>query len=137
MVPNPQNQEWLNLQSLIYIQEFAEAILEQQIVPNFFLLKNMNLCKKHFQFIQFYLDYFIHCVGNLFYSQIVSSVQRLESIQNMFQLMNTREDISTFVQANNPGNYTSPVKSFHKPEESQALVRETTYLMWVCNDILR
>lgn len=45
----------------------------------------------------------------------------------MFQLMNTREDISTFVQANNPGAYTSPVKSFHKPEESQLLVRSTTF----------
>ena len=50
--------------------------------------------------------------------------------------MNTREDISTFVQANNPGNFISPVKSFHKPEESQSLVRATTYLMRVCQAVL-
>jgi len=70
---------------------------------------------------------------------IVSSVQRLESIQNMFQLMNTREDISTFVQANNPGNYTSQVKSFHKPEESQSLnvVDNKLYLVDVTEPVLK
>lgn len=52
---------------------------------------------------------------------IVDSVNRLESIQSMFQLMNSKADISTFVQANNPGAYTSPEKSFLKPEDNHLL----------------
>ena len=40
----------------------------------------------------------------------------------MFQLMNSKADISTFVQANNPGAYTSPEKSFLKPEDNHLLV---------------
>ena len=50
-------------------------------------------------------------------------MQRLDSIECMFQLMNSKADISTFVQANSPGTFTSPVKSFNRPEEtSQSLV---------------
>ena len=43
---------------------------------------------------------------------MVESVQRLKSIEHVFQMMDSRVDISTFVQANNPGKYTPPVKSF-------------------------
>ncbi|KAJ7392259.1 hypothetical protein OS493_013638 [Desmophyllum pertusum] len=70
---------------------------------------------------------------------IVDSVQRLESIQSMFQLMNSKADISTFVQANNPGAYTSPVKSFHKPEESQLLnvIDNKLYLVNVTEPVLK
>nr|XP_058949181.1 uncharacterized protein LOC131776985 [Pocillopora verrucosa] len=52
---------------------------------------------------------------------IVDSVKRLESIQSMFQLMNSKADISTFVQANDPGAYSSPEKNFQKPEDNQLL----------------
>ena len=68
--------------------------------------------------------------------QIVESVQRLESIERMFQMMNSREDISTFVQANNPGTYTSPVKNFNKPEESQSLVSAKKCLSNVVEDLM-
>ncbi|KAL9978747.1 hypothetical protein ACROYT_G016302 [Oculina patagonica] len=70
---------------------------------------------------------------------IVESVQRLESIQGMFQLMNTKEDISTFVQANNPGAFTPPAKSFHKPEESQSLsvVDNKLYLVDATEPVLK
>lgn len=70
---------------------------------------------------------------------IVESVQRLESIERMFQMMNSREDISTFVQANNPGTYTSPVKNFNKPEESQSLnvVDNKLYLVDVTEPVLK
>lgn len=59
--------------------------------------------------------------SNIEKDNIIESVQRLENIEHMFQMINSREDISTFVQANNPGTYTSPIKSFSKPEESQSL----------------
>lgn len=59
---------------------------------------------------------------NLFFCQIIDSVKRLESIQSMFQLMNSKADISTFVQANDPGAYSSPEKNFQKPEDNQLLV---------------
>lgn len=40
----------------------------------------------------------------------------------MFQLMNSKADISTFVQANDPGAYSSSEKNFQKPEDNQLLV---------------
>ena len=36
--------------------------------------------------------------------------------------MNSKADISTFVQANDPGAYSSPEKNFQKPEDNQLLV---------------
>ncbi|CAH3045244.1 unnamed protein product [Porites lobata] len=70
---------------------------------------------------------------------IVESVQRLESIEHMFQMMDSRVDISTFVQANNPGMYTPPVKSFSKPEESQSLnlVENKLFLVDVTEPVLK
>lgn len=70
---------------------------------------------------------------------IVESVQRLDNVERMFQLMNGRADISTFVQANNPGAFSPPRKSFSKPEDSQSLnvVDNKLYLGDVTEPVLR
>lgn len=70
---------------------------------------------------------------------IVHSVQRLDNVERMFQLMNGRADISTFVQANNPGAFSPPRKSFSKPEDSQSLnvVDNKLYLGDVTEPVLR
>ena len=59
----------------------------------------------------------------IIHRQIVDSVQRLESIESMFRLMDSKADIATFVQTNNPGIFTPPEKRFQRPDEGQSLVR--------------
>lgn len=70
---------------------------------------------------------------------VVDSVQRLDNIEHMFQLMNSRADISTFVQANNPGTFKPPNKSYSKPEDSHVLnvVDNRLYLVDVTEPVLK
>ncbi|KAK2568449.1 hypothetical protein P5673_007490 [Acropora cervicornis] len=68
-----------------------------------------------------------------------ASINRLDNVGRMFQLMNGRADISTFVQANNPGAFSPPRKSFSKPEDSQSLnvVDNKLYLGDVTEPVLK
>ena len=59
--------------------------------------------------------------------QVVDSVQRLGSIEGMFELVDSKQDIGNFVQSHNADRYSAPTTSFVKPDDQpSSLVRPKT-----------